>query len=224
MGVTTPTTGTVGGAVHVAAEATVAALRPDDPTPAISPISPTSRPRRPPDLADLESTDVLPYGPPDTQPRRLPLVAAVLIGAAGVASLPTVLAYPGAVIGYLLTLGGPLAVAAVGVALPVRWLRNVGLVATVAGAGAAAAGLGAVLVLLLVATPLAVVVVVGDALRRVDPTAPTPLLAGSAIAVAGGFAAAALSPPIVVGVTVLLLVGGAVTTVIRLTDRPTPIG
>lgn len=160
---------------------------------------------------------MLPYGP-DVPPARGPLIAAVLLGAVGVASLPTVLAYPNSVVGYLLTLAAGLAIAAVGQALRVRTLQGAGVAATLAGGVAAVVGAGAVLVVLLVLAPLAVIVVVGDALRRVEATAPTPLLAGSAIAIAAGFAGAVASPPIVVGTTVLVLVGGSVTTVVRLTE------
>lgn len=156
---------------------------------------------------------------PDATPIRGPLIAAVALGALAVASLPVVFALPQLVLGYLLALAGPLAVAAVGVSLRVGWLRDVGLAVTVAGALAAMVQLGQVLVVLLVASPLAVIVVVGDALRRVDPSLPTPLLAASAIAIAAGFAGAALSPPIVLAVTVLVLAGGVATTALRVAER-----
>ncbi len=108
--------------------------------------------------------------------------------------------------------------AAVGQALRVRWLQVAGAAATVLGAAAAVVGIGAVLVVSLVLAPLAVIVVVGDALRRTDPAAPTPLMAGAAIALAAGFAGSVASPPLVIGITVLVLVGGSVTTVVRLND------
>lgn len=172
-----------------------------------------SRPSRP---GDPNGPHVLPYAP-GVRPARGPLLASVVAGAVAIAGLPTVLAYPSSLVGYLLTLAAGLSVAAVGFALQVRWLGGAGLAVTVAAGAAAAAGVGAVLVVLLVLGPLAVLVVVTDALKRIEPSAPTPFIAGSAIALAAGFAGAVASPPLVVGITVLVLAGACATTYARVT-------
>jgi hypothetical protein len=153
---------------------------------------------------------------PAAPPRRGLVAAATVTGAVGVASLPLALAYPGELAPYLLGLGGPLAVALVGEALHLGWLRTAGTAVAVVAAVSPVLGLGLVLASLVVLGPLGVVTAVGYALRVIDPTAGTAFLSACAIAIAGGFAGGFLSPPIVVGVTVLVLVGGTATTLTRL--------
>lgn len=151
-------------------------------------------------------------------PRRLALAVATAFGAFGVASLPATLAYPSVLAPYILSLAAPVSVAIVGEALGLRWLRAAGIVTVLIGAAAPVIGLGLLLAALTVLGPLAVVLVLGPALRQVDPFAGTAFLSASAIAVAGGFAGAALSPPMVVGVTVLVLAGGTTATISRLDE------
>lgn len=159
---------------------------------------------------------MLPYAP-GVRPARGPLLAGVVAGAVAVAGLPTVLAYPSSLIGYLLTLAAGVSVAAIGVGLQVRWLTAAGAGVTAVVALAAAIGIGAVLVVMLVVGPLLVLLVISDAVVRIEPSATTPLLAGSAIALAAGFAGAVASPPLVVGIVVLVLAGACAATMARVT-------
>lgn len=150
--------------------------------------------------------------------RRRALAVATAFGAFGVASLPLTLAYPSELPPYLLSLAGAASVAIVGEAMGTRWLRTAGIATVLIGAVAPVIGLGLLLAAFAVLGPLAVVLVLGPALRRHDPFAGTAFLSACAIVIAGGFAGAALSPPIVAGLTVLVLAGGAVTTISRLSE------
>jgi hypothetical protein len=158
------------------------------------------------------------------RPTRVGLTAAATVfGAFGVASLPLALAYPSELAPYVIALAGPIAVALAGEALGVTWLRSAGMAVTAIAAASPVLGLGVLLASLTIIGPLGVVMVVGAALRAIDPTAGTAFLSACAIAIVGGFVAAALSPPTVVGVTLVVLTGGTVTTLSRLGDAsPTP--
>lgn len=149
-------------------------------------------------------------------PHRAPLVAATLTGAVGMASLPLALAYPGQLWPYLLSLAATVSVALVGDAVGLRWLRVTGAVVTAVVAASPLVGFGQLLAVTIVLGPLAVGILLGDALRRRDPFAGTAFLTAAAIAITGGFAAAAISPPIVVGVTIVVLAGGTAVTLNRL--------
>jgi hypothetical protein len=159
-----------------------------------------------------------PHASPAPRRGRRAVAAATVFGAVGVASLPLTLAYPSELPPYLLSLAAAVSVAIVGEATGQRWLRVSGLAVVLLGAVAPALGFGLFLAALTVLGPLAVVVVLGPAIRRIDPFAGTAFLSACAIVIAGGFAGAALSPPIVAGATVLVLVGGTVTTITRLGD------
>jgi hypothetical protein len=161
---------------------------------------------------------VPPFALPPTAHQRRTLAAATAFGAVGVASLPLVLAYPSDLPPYLLSLACPAALALVGEATATRWLRTAGVAVLLLGAGAPVLGFGVLLAALAFLGPLAVVLVLGAAIRAIDPTAGTAFLSASAIAIAGGFAGGVTSPPIVAGVTLLVLAGGAVTTIARVLD------
>jgi hypothetical protein len=159
--------------------------------------------------------------PPVPTGRRA-LAVATGFGAFGVASLPLTLAFPSELPPYILSLAGGVSVAIVGEATGQRWLRAGGIAAVLIGAVAPVVGLGLLLAAFAVLGPLAVVLVLGPALRRVDPFAGTAFLAACAIVIAGGFAGGTISPPIVSGLTVLVLTGGAVTTISRLLEDAAP--
>jgi hypothetical protein len=150
--------------------------------------------------------------------RRRTLALATGFGGLGVSSLPLALAYPSSLAPYLLALAAAVAVAATGEATERPWLRYVGVAALLLGASAPVLGFGLVLASYVVLGPLAVVLLLGPAIRQVDPFAGTAFLSACAIVIAGGFAAGVISPPIVAGVTVLVLTGGTVTTVARLLE------
>jgi hypothetical protein len=154
--------------------------------------------------------------------RRLALAVATAFGAFGVASLPVTLAYPTQLAPYILSLAGPVCIAIVGEATGRRWLRTTGIMVVLAGTVAPIIGLGLILAALTVIGPLAVVLILGPALRQVDPFAGTAFLSACAIVVAGGFAAAPLSPPIVLAATVMVLAGGTATTIHRLDEGDAP--
>ncbi|WP_052668379.1 hypothetical protein [Nitriliruptor alkaliphilus] len=148
--------------------------------------------------------------------RRRALAVATGFGAFGVASLPLTLAYPSDLAPYLLSLASGASVAIVGEATHMRWLRTTGIAVVLIGAVAPILGFGLLLAAFAMLGPLAVVLVLGPALRRVDPFAGTAFLSACAIVIAGGFAGGAISPPLVAGLTVLVLAGGTVTTMSRL--------
>lgn len=159
--------------------------------------------------------------PPPPDPfRRRALAVATGFGAFGVASLPLMFAYSDQLAPYVLSLACAVSVAIVGEADGHRWLRAAGIGVVLLGTSSLILGLGSLVVSFVILGPLAVVLVLGPALRRIDPSAGTAFLSACAIAIAGGFAGAALSPPIVVAVTVLVLAGGAVTTISRLGEDP----
>jgi hypothetical protein len=161
----------------------------------------------------------VPHAPPRPAPdRRRALALATVFGGFGVASLPLALAYPSTLAPYLLALAATASVAVTGEATGRAWLRNLGVAALLVGASAPVLGFGLVLASYVVLGPLAVVLLLGPAIRQVDPFAGTAFLSACAIVIAGGFAAGVISPPIVTGVTVLVLAGGTVTTVARLLD------
>ena len=158
----------------------------------------------------------LPLGPGLTVPRRGPLLASVVLGAIGVASLPLALVFSDRLAVYYLSLAGTLAVAAVGDATGQPWLRWAGLVVTAVAAASPVVGFGAVLVAMIALGPLAVVVTVGGAIRLADPFAGTAFLSACAIAITAGFVAAPISPAIALGVGAVVLAGGTATTLSRL--------
>lgn len=155
---------------------------------------------------------------PPVPTRRRALAVATAFGAFGVASLPLTLAYPSDLAPYLLSLASGASVAIVGEATGMRWLRTAGIAVVLIGAISPVLGFGLLLAALAVLGPLAVVLVLGPALRRVDPFAGTAFLSACAIVITGGFAGGAISPPLVAGLTVLVLAGGTVTTMARLGD------
>lgn len=150
--------------------------------------------------------------------RRRALAVATGFGAFGVASLPLMLAYSDQLAPYILSLACAVSIAIVGEADGLRWLRAAGIGVVLLGTTALILGLGLLVVSFVVLGPLAVILVLGPALRRIDPFAGTAFLSACAIVIAGGFAGGALSPPIVVAVTVVVLAGGAVTTISRLSE------
>lgn len=150
------------------------------------------------------------------QPHRTPLVLATLLGALGVAGLPLVIAFSDQLVVYYVCLAGTLAVAAVGEALGVAWLRWTGTVVTAVAAASPVLGFGQLLLVMVVVGPLGAVVTVGAALRLRDPFAGTAFLSAAAMTITAAFVATPLSVPLALALTAVLLGGGAVTTVRRL--------
>lgn len=150
------------------------------------------------------------------RPRRGPLVVATVLGAIGVAGLPLVIAFTDRLVVFYVCLVGALAVAAVGEALGLRWLRWAGMVVTVAAAVSPVVGLGQLLVLMVVFGPLGAVIAVGAALRLRDPSAGTAFLAAAAMTITAAFVATPLSVPLALALTAVLLAGGTATTLRRL--------